>query len=65
MAATLYDQLSALDETIAELENQRTDIINRMDATKIVSGTSMKVLQFPNAGKVVVHAYGRESRHIW
>jgi hypothetical protein len=63
---TLNDELDVIDETIAELEGRRTDIINRMEVAgrpRTIS-SSNKVLSFPARSEVVVTSY-KSARHVW
>jgi tetrahydromethanopterin S-methyltransferase subunit B len=59
---TLNDELTVIDETIAELEGRRTEIINRMDLTgRTQTGN---VITFPARQGVVATSYSTP-RHVW
>jgi hypothetical protein len=63
---TLKDELDVIDETIAELENRRTHIINMMDCISKTSGTGgTNVIQFPAKPSVTVRESGRATSQIW
>jgi hypothetical protein len=50
---TLKDELAVIDETIAELEGRRTEIIHKMgSAIRVASAGNL--LEFPNQSDVVV-----------
>jgi 5,10-methylene-tetrahydrofolate dehydrogenase/methenyl tetrahydrofolate cyclohydrolase len=65
---TINDELNVIDETIAELEGRRIEIINRMEvsgrprAAAMVS--SANVVEFPTRPSVVVSSYSN-ARHVW
>jgi hypothetical protein len=60
---TLDDELNVIDATIAELEERRTNIIHRMEASARATATG-NLLQFPNRPAVVATSYGAP-RHVW
>jgi hypothetical protein len=60
---TLDDELNVIDATIAELEECRTNIIHRMEASARATATG-NLLQFPNRPAVVATSYGAP-RHVW
>jgi hypothetical protein len=62
---TLKDELEVIDETIAELESRRIDIINRMEVVKRKLGSNRdgNLLPFPNPS-VVISRYSK-TRHVW
>ncbi len=62
---TLNDELEVIDETIAELESRRIEIINRMESVKVEpsSNRDRNVLQFPRSS-VVASTY-TTARHVW
>jgi hypothetical protein len=59
---TLNDELTVIDETIAELERRRTEIINRMDLTGRTQAGN--VITFPKRPGVVAASY-TTPRHVW
>jgi hypothetical protein len=63
---TLNDELLVIDETIAELEGRRTEIINRMEVSGWPHSTmrTSNLLAFPSQPAVVVTSY-RAARHPW
>jgi hypothetical protein len=68
---TLNDELLVIDETIAELDGRRTEIINRMEMTgrsrrprAAAMATSANVLAFPARPSVLVSSY-KAARHVW
>jgi hypothetical protein len=61
---TLGDQLEVVDETIAQLERRRTEIIHRMYDANAPASAVGNLLQFPNRASVVVASYGTP-RHAW
>jgi hypothetical protein len=64
---TLNDELLVIDETIAELEGRRTEIINRMEVSgrpKTTVAAATNLLSFPTPPAVVVTSY-RAARHPW
>jgi hypothetical protein len=62
---TLNDELQVIDETLAELENRRIEIINQMERVKVERSANRdtKVIQFPRLS-VTVSTY-RAARHVW
>jgi hypothetical protein len=62
---TLKDELKIIDETMAELESRRIDIINRMEVVKRKLGANRNsnLLPFPKPS-VVVSRYNK-TRHVW
>jgi hypothetical protein len=62
---TLNDELVVIDETIAELETRRIDIISRMEVLKRQIGSSRdgNLLPFPRPS-VMVSRYNK-ARHVW
>jgi len=60
---TLNDELAVIDETIAELEDRRTEIIHRLEVSARATAAG-NLLQFPNRPAVVVTSYGAP-RHVW
>jgi len=62
---TLNDELIVIDETIAELEGRRTELINRMDLRgRRRPAADKNVIEFPN-GSSVVEARYHDARHVW
>ena len=59
---TLYQELEIVDAALAELEERRTNIINRIDNATSERGSS-KILQFP--GRVIVKRSSRRSNADW
>ena len=50
---TLYEELAIVDGALAELEERRTNIVNRIDAGNSRERGSSKVLSFPNRVAVI------------
>lgn len=68
---TSKDELTIIDEAIAELEERRTEIINRMgenDRPKVTTGDASvapaNVIMFPSRPSVIETTYNTP-RHIW
>ncbi len=62
---TLNDELTVIDETIAELEGRRTELINRMDLSgRRRPKAGKNVIEFPKRPAVVEASY-QGARHVW
>ena len=60
---TLNDELTVIDEALAELEGRRTAIINRMDASSRPQ-VGKNVIVFPNRPSVIETSY-KGARYVW
>jgi hypothetical protein len=62
----LNDELQVIDETIAVLENRRTEIVNQMESLSAnrYSGGPSKVIQFPSITLIRVDK-SKPGSHVW
>ena len=62
---TLKDELTVIDAKLAELEDRRTALINRMDLSgRRRQKVGKNVIEFPSRPGVVVTNYNA-ARHVW
>lgn len=61
---TLTDELEVIDQTLAELDGRRTEIVNQMVCKP--TRQKGKLVQFPRRDAIRVQVYTHEvNRHIW